>query len=742
MVSARGMSRKSAWALAGAAVLAAAVPLLVVVACSPGFAPDVFVPASRPESAQQFASGSLGVLQPGYWRRDKVVAYRYLIGGRLSDEEKAVYIGPPAEVFDAKNWQAQHEAQEAAKPVNQWRTQRAALLKIDVKTTPEIPQEKSIEIKRDGYVQTNSFLNCPDDAFVAAGASLRTRMKQWGAGSGDLANWLKGQDAVFSNCAKPGTMPEPAPAGASTLLRLDRDYQIAAAKFYSGDYDGAIAGFEAIGRSTSSPWQPWGEYLAARAEVRRAAMTAPATDWGSQAKFDTTLLGKAQERLKTVAAVGNPRVAQAASAELTFIEVRLDPKKRLNDAANALAGPRPDEDFAQDLADMLFLTTQQVTGDADLLRWMGKGGEVNPVSEWRSKHTEPWLVAALMTATAKDAGTGDIESAAAKVPSSSPAYVTVSYERARLMLERGDRAAARKLATSVIDGLSGDGTVATRNALLAERIQTASSYAEFLADAPRTVVDMQSQASYETPERSELPREQFDWDVAMAFNRQLPLARWMEAAKTKNLPAHLRSAIAMAAWLRAEGMGDETTVKDAASLLPQPLRSSADGVGFAATMLLLRNPGIRPYLEQGVQRSASYRVLDNYRDNWWCSKWGSVQEYSFDTVKHVTPPMPMTFLTDADKRAATAESQRLNALPYGVLWVGRRAIDYATAHPDDKDAAEALALTVRATRYGCFTGGDTDQASLDQKALSKEAFTLLHKQYPKSSWAAKTPYYY
>jgi hypothetical protein len=79
----------------------------------------------------------------------------------------------------------------------------------------------------------------------------------------------------------------------------------------------------------------------------------------------------------------------------------------------------------------------------------------------------------------------------------------------------------------------------------------------------------------------------------------------------------------------------------------------------------------------------------------------------------------------------------LNTLPGGVVWLGRRAIAYVKEHPDDKDGAEALGLTVRATRYGCFLEKDGDK-----KAVSKEAFTMLHRLYPKSDWAARTPYYY
>lgn len=423
----KALRAKSIGTLAGAAALAVAVPLLIVVACGPDFEPEVFVPPVHPESTAAFASGRLGVLQPGYARIDQVVAYRYLIGGKLSDAEKAVYVGLPAVSYNEPTWQARHDAEEAAKPVNQWRAARAAALKVDVKTTPEIAQEKALETQRNGYVQTTDLLNCPDDAFVAAKAALVSRTKQWGVGSADLADWLRGQDAVFSNCSKASETPQPAPANASALLKMDREYQLAAAKFYAGDYDGAIAAFEAVGKDTNSPWSPWGEYLAARAEVRKAAMARPQAEWGEQSQFDPDLLRKAQARLGKVAANGDARMKHAAQAELGFIEVRLDPARRLDDSANALAGPASDADFAQHLGDLLFLTGHNVTGDADLLRWMGhSGAKVDATAEWRSRRTMPWLVAALMAAKTGDGANADLLNAAAKVPVSSPSYVTVS----------------------------------------------------------------------------------------------------------------------------------------------------------------------------------------------------------------------------------------------------------------------------------------------------------------------------
>jgi hypothetical protein len=57
---------------------------------------------------------------------------------------------------------------------------------------------------------------------------------------------------------------------------------------------------------------------------------------------------------------------------------------------------------------------------------------------------------------------------------------------------------------------------------------------------------------------------------------------------------------------------------------------------------------------------------------------------------------------------------------------------WAKAHPDDPRLAEALHRVVRATRSGCTTEGSGD--------VSREAFTRLHKLFPRSEWAKRTPY--
>jgi hypothetical protein len=751
-----------------AAGLPAAFLLVAVMACGPDYGPEVFVPANQPEKPALFAQGRLGVLQSGYFHAELVVAYRYLSGGKLSNAEKDAYSPPELSPDELAAYRAQREARVAAQPINRWLKAREDAHASPPAAEVQIAQDRVIETKRDDWVERDDQLNCPDAAYATAADTLQNRLKTWGAGSTELMEWVRGQDAVFSNCAKPGTMPAAVQPGWSTALRQDRAYQIAAAKFYALDFDGAIADFVVIGRDKASPWSRWGEYLAARAEVRKAANTGKTADYGELANFDMDGLKSAQARLlKLQQETKDTEVRHAAAAELGFIEVRLEPAKRLDQVSNALAGPQPDREFKQDLKDLDFLMDHNVKGDTDLVRWIrniqGAGTPVivksaagettieEGLSVWRQEHRLPWLVAAIAKAPKGDAEL-ELMDAAAGVKPDSPAYATVNYYRIGLMIGAGKKTEARALADTVIAGLGPNDMDSTRNAFLAERIQTARSLAEFLADAPRTMIESESSSAEMAQCKGvrfgvnqctrKIPPQQFDADAAESLNTQMPLAVWEEAAQSSVLPKNLREAVAWAAWMRALGLGDAAAAKRMSALLPDAVRkTSSDSDGFPATLALLRNPGLRPYLEQGVQRSVTYGAMDIFRDNWWCGRWGDgvwQSEESAANGQKAAASWRADFLTSQQKKDAADEDARLNALPVAAVWLGQRAIAYVKAHPDDKDAAEALGLVSRATHYSCSGGSDAK----DQRAVSKQAFEMLHRMYPKSPWALRTKYYY
>jgi hypothetical protein len=161
----------------------------------------------------------------------------------------------------------------------------------------------------------------------------------------------------------------------------------------------------------------------------------------------------------------------------------------------------------------------------------------------------------------------------------------------------------------------------------------------------------------------------------------------------------------------------------------------------------------------------SYSELDQYDHNdknWWCpfesdrqllqlrtdfdqAADQKVEDYQTDEVKPVLDPEIVKAL--AAKREATLKQhpvikavswKELAALaqaPSAPKLLATRAIAWGKASRGDDGAPEALALAVKATRYGCRWHGG-------HKAYSKPAQELLQAKFGGTDWAKQTPYYF
>ena len=743
---------------------------LLVRACGPDIEPDVFIQPAGPANQVAFAKGRLGVLQDSYYIAPKAVAFRYLNGGSLDTAEQAQLAkieGDPIDWYhlspeDAAKQQAALRAAAQDIGPNRW-----AAAAMPFATVGTVGQNRQLTYKQGNFAEQVDVLNCPDNAFDTAAATLSDRAKRWGKDSPALRDWLKAQMQVFSNCVNPGETPPDAPANATPLLVEDRAYQKAAALFYAGQYPASRAAFAVIARDTSSPWSRWGDYLAARSLVRQAFLSAPTTDPDSGlASFDRDLLAQAAQILNEAQKqAATPALHHAIQAELDFVNARLEPEALLQRLAAHVAGPQHDPDFGQHLVDLSFLLDAGKTANAPLLLWLqttgtqfgaGSSHPVTPAkglqdqAATRAQHPgqTPWLIATLMQATTPDPA---LLSAAAAIPESSPAYLTAQFHRARLLLAAGQNPAARDLTSHVLTLTRQNNDPETTNAFLSLRLQTAETLDAFLADAPRSLISGDSMDSYmalcadrpspSAPCKAPLPNLQFDADAAAVFNQRLPLSLWVEAAHSSTLPEHLRAQVAWAAWVRALVLNQPEIARSLLPLLPEPVRNvlskSPEPSGYAASLILLHAPGFKPYLNQGVQRSATYATSSELRDNWWCAT-PSTALNSDGNAPGSLPEEP-AFLTPAQRDEVKLQLAILNHDNNGVVWLGQRVIDYVKAHPDQPIAAESLALVVRATHYGgCAQAG----VEKEQTQISKEAFTLLHTRYPQSDWTAKTPYYY
>jgi len=380
------------------------------------------------------------------------------------------------------------------------------------------------------------------------------------------------------------------------------------------------------------------------------------------------------------------------------------------------------------------------------------------LAQWRSTHALPWLVAALVLAPDDAVYDSSLLQAAAAIPVSSPAWETVAYHRARLLIAAGHMADARTALTDLSSQLeqlsAANREPSTVNAVRGLEMIAAPSAADFLSFAPRSMLLASSEEYSSVLECEEVMKDparhyhcvpqvdsqQLDADAARVFNEQAPLSLWLAAAESDSLSPQLRSAIAEEGWTRAVLLGDSDRAGSFLALVPQTLReqAAAGHSPLSPWMTLARNPGLRPYLDAGTQRAYSYDVVESYRDNW-----------CYEPDQHAGPSLRAALLSSAERQQGEKDAHDLASIR--SLNVGRQILADVQANPHDPLAAESLFLVLRMIRYECTepapategprdnfaSAGPFSQEARDLLQLKRDAARLLRRYYAASPWTKK-----
>ncbi len=740
--------------------------------CGPFSLEATFTYTKHPDfPLQLFARGELGVLRPTYARSYLYSSYRHLAGTGFNrpEQNSLVELWRQRLDFDGKprdeDW------------TKNWLGARGRVAGID--PPPEISAYRSRE-KPNEY---ETYLNCTDDAFQNAIQVLNERVKRFGAESSEVKEWVRAQDQVFANCSAGQHIPDPAPAGADPLVRADRTYQIAAANFYATNFDEARRLFDRIGADASSPYRPTAPYLIARTLIRKASL-------GPQ-ESKTESLQEAETQLNRVLNdQGRAALHPAAQRLLKLVALRLHPEARLHELAHDLLKRDSSETLKQNLWDYTVLLDNFIGDDEgeaknvpktrpalgkgdDLTDWIinfqaaGKEAQDHALQRWQQTGSLPWLVAAITKAEANHSQAASLLSAAGKVRRNSPAFPSLAFHSVRLLLESGRKDEARERLDSMLAQDRAAFPASSLNLLLGRRMTLARNLEEFLKYAQRSPsgfsYNMDGRQIPEDVEKGDELKAYrgmkvlLDVDSARILNEKMPLSLLEAAAAGSALDARLRREVAQAAWVRAALLDESETARE---LVPVVLglspelgemlnvymnAPSAEARRYAALFTFLRFPGLNPYIEANIGRTTPLPEIDSYRDNWWCAtepyappsdqeskgeKKGEQKGASDEAAGLKSPD----FLNDEQRAAAEKEVARLSALGTAPNYLCSQAIEWAKASPHDPRVPEALHLAVKSTRYGCADKGTG--------ALSKAAFQILHKQYPKSEWAAKTKYWY
>ncbi len=734
-------------------ILAAVIFLLVmpraIYTCGPWLDEAIFAFADTPQPSQtEFAAGKLGILLPTFRRSYLIVAYRYLNGLKLDAQQQQGAI-------DVWNRQMSPGPMYGVHPaLDEWLKARA-----QVDAAPPIGLHDSYASVSNSY---ESFLNCPDAAFHNAAAALNNRIAKFGNQSHEMHAWVTAQDMVFSNCdGKDRSVPPQLDSG-DPILRADRSYQIAAAQFYSGDFDAAVASFDSIAKDSASPWSKYGSYLAARALIRKATLNTPGED-----RFDAATMQAARQRLDQLAGDPTASMHEAAGRLLEFLRFRTEPEKRVAELEQVILKPDPGANFKQNLWDYVLLVSHGEQAD-DLSDWLRTiytettyeqpqgvkradtpSAADHAVAKWRESHSLPWLIAALQLTGPNDKNADELQKAATQVKAASPGFLTVRYYTLRMMTAGKQQGAVRTELDLLL--ARNDLAAGSRNLLNDERQKLATSLPDFLAhvaELPAYVgldPDLGGEG-YPQSERAKASESKsfFNSYAAQILSHRVPLAELAESARSKSLPSHLQRELARTTWTRAILLNNLAIADQSQPLLAEldhplwttmePFRAAKtnDDKRFAAVFVMLHNPGLAPSVRAGLARSATLGDIDSFRDNWWCEDLGA-NLTSTGTDKTPDFPFP-AFASEADKAAVKKELDQVAPVGPAPNYLASQVLAYAAAHADDPRVPEALHLAVRSTRYGCVNPETT--------RWSQKAFRLLHKRYPKTEWAEKTKYYF
>lgn len=638
--------------------------------------------------------------------------------------------------------------------------------------TKLVPYERSWPAD-DGSTRTvvrhHRIRNCQADAFRVARQTFLDRKSRYGAGSAELSRWINAQIRVFNECGagfleEPDDAPFEPPAEPDPdwqpLERHDRRYQIAAAYFYNGQYLEAASRFGEIAQTPESPWRDIARYLVPRSIAREAIV--------NENRFDHHLQVAIDSYRKLASEPDYVAAFPSVIGQIRYLETQRDPVATRRTVERLIAD-RPEQASAQDLRDFAYLRLQwnAWSFDAestDFERWrhfLGRRQAKVTVDHWRERQTLPWLHLALAQADSRlDTATlVELLQASNALPRDTPGYFNILLQRIRILGLLGESdAVARLLAVLLETGLPRSDV----NRLRLAAAEGASSWTDYFRWAPVKALSLPWTDDFARRLPPDLNRISTETPLlapegARLLNRYFTPGMILEVIDTAGLGIYLRGRMAIAGWTRAMLEDD---IDSALRLSPHIRRNvpsledelavfeAASDRHFEAARIIFEYPAFSPWMRSGAGRVQPYRVrLDDgtFREarpipdyvadglrglNWWCAGFESTigrlrvseHELRHSRFGHYSEP-------ELESIKALVELQRTSA----TTSFGPHVIRYAKEHLDDPRIPRTLHRLVFATHHACYRA---------PSEISQAAYALLHKHFPESEWAEKTPYWY
>jgi len=690
-----------------------------------------------PDSFPTFAAGTLGVLRPTLGKMFLPVAYLYLTGATLDEPLRKQLVLQ----FEERGYPRPHDRPAGTA----W---LAARNKVPgVTALPQLPPGHNWED------------NCLEDAFQTAARSLKRLQSDSQLSATEVRQWLDAQDVVFQNCNggekdSPPAIPSALPDSASPVLRAERDYQIAAAHFYSGNFTEAEQRFSAIAKNKASRWAPMGVYLQARANIRKTLFKNEPAGLKAALPLLEQLVNQpvsSPEKLQAERLLGLVlfRVAPARYLKQITAELRQSSAnytQRLIDYQIALSLMTGDTSSSQDgpqSSDLIPLRKSDEMTDWVLLvsGRLPSGDLANSAADnstlltailahYDQQKTLPWLVAALMWLQPGHPRTAELTAAAAQVPTKSPGYDTLTYYSMQAWKQDPATASQQQFGKRLAAELKAQESAppsTLRNQLRAWALERARTLEEALPLAMRFVLGQDGcegvpQELLKTPPSPQKATLHLVPTMEKLLSTQLTLASLAALLDKPPLTTPLKDRLAQFIYARGLLLGEtDPAVRALTDRLESTVVKSENWKKHIAAVHNAKSEAERRF-------AIGLLFLNEAVESAWALSTGSHPWQSDSESKLSEATLA---LVKADERAkATKEQKPLDTLKSPLRVATEWTIQYGMLHPEDERIPAALLRINKRSKYA----GDSP--------MSKRAFEFMHKTYPAHPLTKQVKYWF
>jgi len=744
---------------------------------------------------KEYTEGNIGVVRPQYGYIYLWIAYRYLTEKPLSTTDIEF-------LLNVNNTQKKPGLCGA----NAWAKESNRILAQE-DLTPN--QYATVMQKTHQKVASfHSFENCCDGAFHYALERLKNVTTQHAYNSPFVMRWVKAQQQVFQNCSvasQSPILPADLPKDASIEEKNEHAYQVASSYFYAMEYEKSAGLFEVIAQDSTSPYKYIAVYLVLRSYYRNLIHkhqgpppTPSSPDENTEQKTNSwyaSIYNYVQKHLPFINRKHTAVETQndAANPEKLFldayrklsaridknpykedieglhdgVQMRTHPKTvikavgdKLVDTSYSLSGH-----LLQDF-DYVVRARPELTGqeklDNEFFEWRrlfrAKDSYREAYAYWKKDFSPLWLVVVLEKIPVNAPELNDVLAAAETIKKGSPSFVTVSYQRAKLLIQAG----AVTKGNEIIDSMLTETIpLSTRNRFLDLKVTT--DYHSFLRTILQKPVFKPSEYDYfydlgqfldsfsSFVKNNLLSVKEYDLDFSWAhFDavQKAPVSSLLSAGSQKEFPTWLKQSLLMAAFSRSVllDMYNEAIKSAEQMRVVQPeLKESLDLFlgendpkrrSLIGHLIILRYPKVSIFVNPHSWRVAwngdslnvhEFDIKSGFKDQWWKDQ----------ELKKCASSSMVNFQSTDDQHAASHELKALSEkINDKTDYFCMRTLAWFNENPKDPLLPEMMHRCVAMSRYNKHYEGRENLES------SYTVFKLLHKHFKQNEYTKKTPFHY